>query len=135
VQVRGTFDNSNRVFRPGLFARVRVPAGSSYSALLVNETAVGTDQGQKFVLTVNEQNVVDRRFVKPGPLQDDGLRVISEGLKSGEWVVVNGLQRARVGKPVAPQKSPMPSRKVASTSAAPVPEPSKPAPPKPDDNN
>lgn len=127
VQVRGTFDNSTRMFKPGLFARVRVPVGNEYKALLVSELAIGTDQGQKFVLVVDDQNVVERRFVKPGPLQDDGLRVISDGLKPGESVVVNGLQRARPGKPVTAQRAPMPSRHVDSTSQTPSPEPAMPA--------
>jgi len=108
VQVRGKFDNSKRDFKPGLFARVRVPISDTYKALLVSEMAIGTDQGQKFVLVVDAQDVVEKRFVKPGPLQDDGLRVISDGLKSGESVVVNGLQRARPGKPVTPQRGDMP---------------------------
>jgi len=121
VQVRGTFDNAKREFKPGFFARVRVPISDSYKALLVSEVAMGTDQGQKFVLVVNDQNTVEKRFVKPGPLQDDGLRVISDGLKSGELVVVNGLQRARPGKPVTPQRAEMPLLRVgagASPSAA-----------------
>ena len=127
IQVRGTFDNSNRVFKPGLFARVRIPVSDSYEALLVSEAAIGTDQGQKFVLVVDGQGVVERRFVKAGPLQDDGLRVIAEGMKAGEWVVVNGLQRARPGKPVTPLRAPMPSRRVTSASGAPPDVPAKPA--------
>lgn len=108
VQVRGTFDNADRFYKPGLFARVRVPVSNSYPAMLVSEVALGTDQGQKYVLVVNDQSIVEKRFVKPGPLQDDGLRVITDGLKQGEWIVVNGLQRARPGKPVAPQRAEMP---------------------------
>jgi len=108
VQVRGRFDNSKRIFKPGYFARVRVPVSDSYDALLVSDTALGTDQGQKFVLVVNDQGVVEKRFIKPGPLQDDGLRVVSEGLKPAEWIVVNGLQRARPGKPVTPERADMP---------------------------
>lgn len=108
VRVRGAFDNAKREFKPGLFARVRIPVSEPYPALLVAETALGTDQGRKFVLVVNAENIVERRFVKPGPPQGDGLRVISDGLKSGDWVVVNGLQRARPGKPVTPQRIEMP---------------------------
>lgn len=120
VQVRGTFDNSKRFFKPGLFARVRVPISDSYKALLVSELALGTDQGQKYVLVVNDQNIVERRFVKPGPLQDDGLRVISDGLKPAEWIVVNGLQRARPGKPVTPQRGEMPLVRVGASATPPV---------------
>jgi len=114
VQVRGTLDNARREFKPGLFARVRIPVSEPYQAVLVTEHAIGTDQGQKYVLVVDDQNDVERRFVKPGPLQDDGLRVIADGLKPDEWVVVNGLQRARSGKPVTPEKAPMPTRVVNS---------------------
>lgn len=126
VQVRGTFDNTNRFYKPGLFARVRVPVSNSYPAVLVSEVAMGTDQGQKYVLVVNDQSIVEKRFVKPGPLQDDGLRVITDGLKQGEWIVVNGLQRARPGKPVTPQRAEMPVLLVgvsAKPSAAKEPQP------------
>jgi RND family efflux transporter MFP subunit len=118
IQVRATLNNSTRVFKPGLFARVRVPVSKPYDAVLIAQAALGTDQGQKYVLVVNDQNVVERRFVKPGPLQNDGLQVIVEGLKAGEWIVVNGLQRARPGKPVTPQRADMPTRQVPSSSSA-----------------
>jgi len=108
VQVRAVFNNSKRQYKPGLFARIRVPISDSYQAALVSDLAIGTDQGQKYLLVVNDQNVVERRFVKPGSLQDDGLRVIKDGVKAGEWIVVNGLQRARPGKPVTPQRGEMP---------------------------
>lgn len=113
MQVRGRFDNSKRNFKPGLFARLRVPVSDSYQALLVSETTLGTDQGQKYVLVVNDQNIVERRMVKTGALQDDGLRVISSGLQAGESIVVNGLQRARPGKPVTPQRGEMPTLQIA----------------------
>jgi len=120
IQVRGRLDNSKRMFKPGMFARVRIPFSDPYNALLVSDLAIGTDQGQKYVLAVNDQSIVERRFVKPGALQDDGLRVITGGLKSGEWVVVNGLQRARSGKPVTPQKAEMPVRPVGTAMPLPA---------------
>jgi len=123
VQVRGTFENAKRMFKPGLFARVRVPVSDPYQALLVSDLAVGTDQGQKYALVVSDQSIVERRFVKPGPLQDDGLRVISDGLKSGDSVVVNGLQRARPGKPVTPQRGDMPVMRVGDSKSASNPQP------------
>lgn len=119
IQVRGRFDNSKRPFKPGLFARVRVPVSDAYEALLVSDATLLTDQGQKFVLVIDSQNVVEKRFVKPGPLQDDGLRVIANGLKAGESVVVNGLQRARPGKPVTPQRGEMPARPAATAASQP----------------
>jgi RND family efflux transporter MFP subunit len=110
IRVRGTFDNASRIFKPGLFARVRFPEGDPYQALLVAERAIGIDQGMKYVLVVDDKNVVKQQFVELGRLQDDGLRVIDAGLQAGEWVVVNGLQRARPGKPVTPQRAVMPMR-------------------------
>jgi RND family efflux transporter MFP subunit len=128
AQVRGRIDNSKRMFKPGMFARVRIPAGQAYQAILVSEAAIGTDQGQKYALAVDDNAVVERRFVKLGPLQDDGLRVILDGLKSSERIVVNGLQRARHGKPVTAQLTPMPSRHVDASPRTPTSEPRQPAP-------
>lgn len=110
IRVRGTFDNANRVFKPGLFARVRVPISAPYRAVLVAERAIGIDQGMKYVLMVDDKNIVRQQFVELGALQDDGLRVITAGLTPDAMVVVNGLQRARPGKPVAPQRADMPAR-------------------------
>jgi RND family efflux transporter MFP subunit len=104
IRVRAVFANANRFFTPGLFARVRVPVGDKYQALLVPDRAIGTDQGQKYVLAVNKENVVEYRAVKLGRLHD-GLRVIQDGLKPDELVIVNGIQRARPGVPVTPQRT------------------------------
>jgi hypothetical protein len=95
-----------------------VPISNSYRALLLTERAIGIDQGVKYVLALDDKNIVQQRFVEPGPLQDDGLRVIKAGLQPDEWVVVNGLQRARPGKPVTPQRAEMP-RKPSSAKATP----------------
>lgn len=104
IRTRGVFPNTNRVLTPGLFVRVRIPGSDTYTALLVADRTLGTDQGQKYVWIVNEQNVVEYRVVTPGSLQSDGLRVIQAGLKPDEWVIVNGLQRARPGVTVVPQR-------------------------------
>ena len=103
IQVRGVFANPNHLFTPGLFARVRVPVGDKYQAVMVPERAIGTDQGQKYLLAVNDKNVVEYRAVKLGRLHDS-LRVIQEGLKPGELIIVNGIQRARPGLTVTPQR-------------------------------
>ena len=87
MQARAVFENTDRRLTPGLFVRVRLPIGDPSHSLLVTERAIGTDQGTKYVLVVNDQNVVEYRPVKLGPLSD-GLRVIREGLKPGEWVIV-----------------------------------------------
>jgi len=114
ITVRATLDNTKRTFKPGLFATLRVPVSGDYKALLVSQTAIATDQGQKYVLAVNEQGIVERRFVRPGALQDDGLQVVTDGLRPGDWIVVNGIQRARPGKPVTPQRAPMPTIQIGA---------------------
>lgn len=108
IRVRGTFDNSQRTFKPGLFARVRVPLGRPAKLLLVIDRAIATDQNTKFVYVVDDKNTAEHRPVKLGRLEDDGLRVITEGLRPGDRVIVTGIQRAKPGKPVAPQLVDMP---------------------------
>jgi RND family efflux transporter MFP subunit len=107
IQVRGVLPNPKRVLEAGMRARVRVPIGDPHKAVLVTERAVGNDQGQKFLYVVNGQDVVERRDVKLGRLAD-GMQVISDGLKPDDWVIVNGIQRARDAMKVAPKKAPMP---------------------------
>jgi RND family efflux transporter MFP subunit len=104
LKARAVFTNADRLLAPGLFLRVRVPLGEPRPSLLVTERAIGTDQGNKFVYVVNDKNVVEYRAVQLGPQTDDGLRAISEGIRPGEWVIVNGIQRARPGLTVTPQQ-------------------------------
>jgi multidrug efflux system membrane fusion protein len=85
----------------------------------VAERAIGTDQDRKYLLAVTDQNVVEYRPVKLGPVMD-GLRVIDEGLRPGEWVVVNGLQRVRPGVTVSPQRVAMQADIVPAAAPAPV---------------
>lgn len=107
IMVRGNVENPKRSFRPGYFARVRVPMSDKYEAVMVSDRAIGTQQGQKYVLVVDEKNTVVFRPVKLGALQEDGLRVVSSGLNPQERIVVNGTQRARPGVVVAPQQGEM----------------------------
>jgi membrane fusion protein, multidrug efflux system len=102
-------DNGPRVFTPNLFVRVRVPTSPAYQAVLVNAEAVGTDQDLKYLYVVDEGNKVVRHAVKLGSLQDDGLQVITEGLKPGQRVIVSGLQRVQPGATVNPSLVPMPT--------------------------
>lgn len=102
VRVRAAFDNKDGSLIPGQFARVRMGQPRPARVLLVNERAVGTDQDKKFVLVVGEGNKAEYREVALGaPV--DGLRVVRSGLKPGERIVVNGLQRVRPGAVVQPQ--------------------------------
>jgi multidrug efflux pump subunit AcrA (membrane-fusion protein) len=91
---------------PGYFARVRVPGSGEYDGLLVRDSAIGSDQGRPYVYVVDAGNVAHFRSVVTGPLED-GLRVIKEGLKSGERIVVNGLIAMRNGAKVNPEEEPM----------------------------
>jgi RND family efflux transporter MFP subunit len=102
IRARAVFDNKDRLFTPGLFARLKLVGSGTYTASLINDRAIGTDQSKKFVLVVGADNKAQYREVKPGPLVD-GLRVIKEGLKGGEMIVVNGLQRVQPGDVVTPQ--------------------------------
>ncbi len=106
LRIRGVFPNPgpDHVLQPGFFAKLRVPGSDSYPALLVPEQAISTDQGQKFVLTVNGQNIVERRNVKLGP-ELKGQRVVHQGIGSNDWVIVNGLMSARPGAPVNPSRA------------------------------
>lgn len=118
VRMRAVLDNRNGVLTPGLFARVQLGAESAGGdAILINETAVGTDQDRKYVVVVNADNKAEYRVVQLGPLVD-GLRVARSGLKPGERIVVNGLQRVRPGAPVAPQEVPMVTAARAGAGAA-----------------
>lgn len=106
VRMRATFENRDRALVPGLFARVQLGSGTTSNAILIDERAVGTDQNRKFVFVVDKDNKAEYRAVQLGPTVD-GLRVVKEGLKAGERIVVNGLQRVRPGAPLAPQIVPM----------------------------
>jgi RND family efflux transporter MFP subunit len=113
IRTRAKLDNHDRAFTPGLFARVRLMGDKKYDALLINDSAVGTDQTVKYVLVVGADNKVEYRPVKLGPVID-GLRVVREGLKVNETIVVNGLQRVKPGAPVAPQRVAMGEQHVRS---------------------
>ncbi|HET9823230.1 MAG TPA: efflux RND transporter periplasmic adaptor subunit [Burkholderiaceae bacterium] len=100
IRVRAVLDNKDGRFTPGLSARVRLASGEPAPAVLVPDRAIGTDQTRKIVLTVGANHIVAPREVQLGAL-DGGMRVV-QGLKAGELVIVDGLQRAFPGAPVTP---------------------------------
>jgi RND family efflux transporter MFP subunit len=102
-RMRGIFKDVNPRFKPGLFVRVRLQVGPPRQAVVISEQGVGTDQGQKFVYVVGSNNKVEYRKVKTGSLTK-GRRVIEEGLKAGERVIVSGLQKVRTGAEVVPRE-------------------------------
>jgi RND family efflux transporter MFP subunit len=111
IRVRGVFPNKDGRLTPGQFARIRLPIGEKYTGLLVVDSAIGIDQGQKYLLIVGSDNKAEYRPVTPGRLDGD-LRIFppGSGLKAGEWVIVNGVQRVRPGIEVHPERVPMPTR-------------------------
>jgi len=122
VRVRAVFDNADGALLPGLYARIRLGGGSERQAVLIDEKAVGTDQDKRFVLVLDPSNKTEYREVKVGSAQGS-LRVVDSGLKPGERIVVNGLQRTRPGETVAPNEVPMAKAEPALAplpSAAPV---------------
>jgi multidrug efflux system membrane fusion protein len=102
VRVRAVFDNADGRLIPGQFARLRMGQPKAEPALMVNERAIGTDQNKKFVLVVSADNKAEYREITLGA-NVDNLRVVTSGLKSGERIVVNGLQRIRPGALIVPQ--------------------------------
>lgn len=114
VRMRATLANPDRTLVPGLFARVQVGNGVANKAVVINDRAVGTDQSRKYVVVVGADSKAEYRPVTLGPVVD-GLRVVRSGLKPGEKIVVNGLQRVRPGAPVTAQIVPM---DVPATAAA-----------------
>lgn len=102
ILLRAVFPNNDGRIVPGLFARIRVPLGERHPAVLVEERAIGTDQAQKYVLSLTASNTVAYRHVELGPVVDE-MRVVRAGLQGDERIVVNGLQRVRPGMPVSPQ--------------------------------
>lgn len=112
IRVRAVFDNADGQLIPGLYARIRLGGGTPHPAVLIDEKAVGTDQDKRFVLVLDKDNHATYREVHLGSTQG-GLRVVESGLKSGERIVVNGLQRIRPGDTVNPTVVPMTKAKQA----------------------
>ncbi len=106
VRMRALLKNADHALAPGLFARVQVATGNGSGGAtatpMIAERAIGTDQNRKFVFVVNGDGKAEYREVKLGPVID-GLRVVRDGLKPGEKIVVDGLQRVHAGAPVTAQ--------------------------------
>ncbi len=102
LAVRAILENSEKVLLPGYFVRVRIPLGEEQKALLVPDVALGSDQGGRYLLIVNKDNVVEQRKVEIGPLVET-MRVIEKGIAADDRVIVSGLLRAVPGEKVDPQ--------------------------------
>jgi RND family efflux transporter MFP subunit len=102
LRVWATVENPKTMLSSGMFVRIRLPVGKPKPALLVPEEALGSDQGQRYVLVLNEKDEVVYRAVKLGP-QVERLRVIESGVGPDDRVIVSGLQRVRPGVKVSPK--------------------------------
>jgi RND family efflux transporter MFP subunit len=103
IRARAVLANKDGLFTPGLFARVQLVGSDEYNAILIDDRAVNTDQSQKYVLLLGADNKVEYRKIKLGRVLD-GLRIVREGLKPGDVIVVNGAQRVHPGLIVTPQR-------------------------------
>jgi multidrug efflux system membrane fusion protein len=117
IRGRAVFANGQGIFTPGMFARVQVPGSAPYTALLIPDTAIGSEQARKFVYVVRPDNTVAQKYVELGPLSD-GERVIRSGLEPTDRVIVEGLMRARPGIKVTPQVAPAPASPAAAATGS-----------------
>lgn len=104
IRGRAQFANADGTFTPGMFGRIEVAAGAPQEALLVPDSAIGTEQARKFVFALDAENVAKPKYVTLGDVVD-GRRVITAGLSADDVVIVNGLMRVRPGMKVTPQQS------------------------------
>ncbi|MDO9425093.1 MAG: efflux RND transporter periplasmic adaptor subunit [Methylobacter sp.] len=106
LSLRGVFANPDELLSPGFFARMRIRASVPYPAILLPDRAIGTDQAQRFVWVANQENQVEYRKVALGAHIGQS-RVITEGLKPEEWVVIEGIQKLKPGIKVNPERIPL----------------------------
>ena len=106
LQIRGSFKNDNASLYPNAFVRIRIAGTPKHKAILITDRALATDQGQKFVLVVDNNSIVHVRPVELGPVVD-GLRVVRKGVGIDDRVIINGLINARPGTKVTPQPGDM----------------------------
>jgi RND family efflux transporter MFP subunit len=104
IRGRAVFSNPSAVFTPGMFGRVRVPGSLPYEALLVPDAAIGTEQAQRYVIVIDAQDTARQRYVTPGQLTSDNLRVIKDGIGPDDRIVTSGLMQARPGTKVRPEQ-------------------------------
>jgi RND family efflux transporter MFP subunit len=112
-QIRCVFANPTTILTPGVYALMRIPASGRYQTLLIPDAAVNADQNERYLLIVGADDVVQQRPVRLGALFGT-LRSITDGLKPGERVIVNGLQSAHFGAKVVPHEAPIPSESLGA---------------------
>jgi RND family efflux transporter MFP subunit len=120
IRGRGVLENSNGLFTPGMFGRVRVPGSAPYDGILIPDSAIGTEQIRKFALVVGSDNTVVQKYITLGQVTPDNFRIIKSGLEPNDRVIVNGLMRARPGQKVTPQQQGATPPQAAPAAAAPA---------------
>jgi RND family efflux transporter MFP subunit len=118
LRMRAVFANADQLLIPGLFGRARLAMSAPYKALLVPERALMVDQGQAYLFVATDHNVAERRAVKLGSRQDS-LRVVKEGLKDKDWVIVNGLKDLKEGSAIESKRVSIPSQPPAPDQSGP----------------
>lgn len=118
IRVRAVLSNRERLFTPGLFARIRLVGSDLYRATLVLDRAIGTDQDKRFVLVLEPDSTVAYRAVELGRVID-GLRIVKAGLQPGERIVIDGMQHVRPGMKVAAKEASMDSGVAAAAATRP----------------
>jgi len=103
LRARGVFPNPKELLSPGFFGRVRVPGSAPYQGHLIPDRAIGTDQGQKFVWIAKDDGSVEYRRIVPGTAVGS-MRVVSDGLRFGDWVVIEGIQKIRPGTKIQAER-------------------------------
>ncbi|KMO40677.1 hemolysin secretion protein D [Methylobacterium tarhaniae] len=107
VLLRATVENPDRFIKPGLFGIVSMPASKPYRGILIPDDAIGANQDKRLVYVLGPDNVIQPRNIRPGP-KIDGYRVVRDGLKGDETIVINGLTRVRPGAKVTPEVKELP---------------------------
>jgi multidrug efflux system membrane fusion protein len=118
IRARAVVQNADRVFTPGLYARVQLQGSGRFTAMLIDDKAVLTDQDRKYVYVLGQHNTAQRKDIVPGRMID-GWRVVESGLAPTDKVIVHGVQKVFMpGMPVAPKTiamgAPPPGQKVAA---------------------
>jgi multidrug efflux system membrane fusion protein len=106
LRARAEVPNKDALFSPGMFARVRLQGSPEYTAVMLPDEAIGTDQANRFVYVLGPDDVPVRRLVELGPLID-GLRVVRNGINADDWVIIRGQQRVRPGQKIIPKRTPL----------------------------
>jgi len=114
---RALLPNKDGTLMPGMFGRVRLVIKPPHKAVLIPDNAIESDQGMKYILVVTDRNVAERRGIVTGALENDGMRVVSKGLKAEDWVITSGLQKVQPGMAVKPEKAVTPVPSSASPAA------------------